>query len=47
MLFMAVYERILAIHNVNWVAMDFALINLHLGMPNSATRHMPEREPGC
>jgi hypothetical protein len=36
LLFMAVYDRILTIRNINWVAMEFSASNMNLRMPSTA-----------
>jgi hypothetical protein len=41
MLFMAVYDRILAIRNINWVALEFSVSNMNLRMPNTAMQRTP------
>jgi hypothetical protein len=44
MLFMAVYDSILVIRNINWVAMEFSAANMNLRMPNTALQ--PATESG-
>lgn len=41
MLFMAVYDRILTVRKINWVAMEFSPSNMNLRMPNSAMQLSP------
>lgn len=46
MLFMAVYDSILVIRNINWAAMDLSRSNMNLRMPNTAMQLTPARRRG-
>jgi hypothetical protein len=46
MLFMAVYDSILAIRNINWAAMELSRSNMNLRMPNTAMQPMASRGRG-
>lgn len=44
LLFVAVYDSISVIRNINWVVTEFSTSNMNLRMPNKAVERLPEVE---